>query len=210
MRVVFEACKGTDLLEVSPPPPAPLIRCLELKGIARGSHVEKYNDKSFISAKEAYEQAIVVADQSSSSRSGASLRIALSSLIARYCDNTDKARELVYPLLDWVVEHPVKFRDLVSNALELKDSLSKEARLRELKAVIDAMSHTDGYDYGGSASSHWYECPNGHPYFIGECGGAMETGRCYQCGVSVGGTSHELLSSNRAVGGSVREALGGR
>jgi len=24
----------------------------------------------------------------------------------------------------------------------------------------------------GLSSGHWYECPNGHPYVIGECGGA--------------------------------------
>ena len=24
----------------------------------------------------------------------------------------------------------------------------------------------------GLDSGHWYECPNGHPYVIGECGGA--------------------------------------
>ncbi|CAG8471028.1 5060_t:CDS:10 [Dentiscutata erythropus] len=26
-------------------------------------------------------------------------------------------------------------------------------------------------------SGHWYQCPNGHPYTIGECGGAMEASR---------------------------------
>ncbi len=26
----------------------------------------------------------------------------------------------------------------------------------------------------GLSKGHWYECLNGHPYVIGECGGAME------------------------------------
>ncbi len=39
----------------------------------------------------------------------------------------------------------------------------------------------------GLSSGHWYECPNGHPYVIGECGGAMEVGRCSVCNVQIGG-----------------------
>lgn len=33
----------------------------------------------------------------------------------------------------------------------------------------------------GLSSGHWYECPNGHPYVIGECGGAMEKTKCPEC-----------------------------
>ena len=29
----------------------------------------------------------------------------------------------------------------------------------------------------GLGQGHWFTCPNGHPYFIGECGGAMQTGK---------------------------------
>ena len=39
----------------------------------------------------------------------------------------------------------------------------------------------------GLDSGHWYECPNGHPYVIGECGGAMEVGRCPTCNSQIGG-----------------------
>jgi len=39
----------------------------------------------------------------------------------------------------------------------------------------------------GLSSGHWYECPNGHPYVIGECGGAMEVGRCSVCNAEIGG-----------------------
>lgn len=45
-------------------------------------------------------------------------------------------------------------------------------------------------------SGHWYKCPNGHFYCIGECGGAMQVGICPECGASIGGTSHTLLSDN--------------
>jgi RimJ/RimL family protein N-acetyltransferase len=43
---------------------------------------------------------------------------------------------------------------------------------------------------------YWFRCPNGHSYLIGECGGAMETSRCPDCGQSVGGRGHALLGSN--------------
>jgi hypothetical protein len=45
-------------------------------------------------------------------------------------------------------------------------------------------------------SGHWYRCPNGHLYVIGECGMAMQTSRCNECGESIGGDSHTLLSTN--------------
>ena len=25
----------------------------------------------------------------------------------------------------------------------------------------------------GLGAGHWFECPNGHPYVVGECGGAI-------------------------------------
>ena len=35
---------------------------------------------------------------------------------------------------------------------------------------------------------------------IGECGGAMQTGKCIECGVKVGGSSHRLLADNEHAG----------
>lgn len=43
---------------------------------------------------------------------------------------------------------------------------------------------------------HWYTCPNGHVFVIGECGGAMQVSRCNECGAQIGGSSHQLLNSN--------------
>ncbi|XP_072299387.1 E3 ubiquitin-protein ligase rnf213-alpha-like [Eucyclogobius newberryi] len=36
----------------------------------------------------------------------------------------------------------------------------------------------------------WYNCPNGHPCAIGECGQPMETSRCVDCGAQIGGINH--------------------
>ena len=48
----------------------------------------------------------------------------------------------------------------------------------------------------GSVSGHWYKCPNGHIYYIGDCGGATQLSRCNECGAAIGGGSHRLVSGN--------------
>ncbi|NWW98516.1 RN213 ligase, partial [Caloenas nicobarica] len=40
-------------------------------------------------------------------------------------------------------------------------------------------------------------CPNGHPCTVGECGRPVETSRCLDCGVSVGGMYHKALPGFR-------------
>lgn len=52
----------------------------------------------------------------------------------------------------------------------------------------------------GSARGHWYSCPNGHVYNIGDCGGATVESSCPDCHARIGGTGHRLLASNRAAG----------
>ncbi|EEQ35140.1 Ab1-133 [Microsporum canis CBS 113480] len=43
-------------------------------------------------------------------------------------------------------------------------------------------------------SGHWYNCANGHPFVIGECGMPMELARCPECGASIGGQHHTAVS----------------
>ncbi|XP_041979115.1 NFX1-type zinc finger-containing protein 1-like [Aricia agestis] len=52
----------------------------------------------------------------------------------------------------------------------------------------------------GLGPGHWYKCPNGHFYCIGECGGAMQVGTCPECKEKIGGRSHALLPTNRHAG----------
>ncbi|NWU70212.1 RN213 ligase, partial [Pterocles burchelli] len=47
----------------------------------------------------------------------------------------------------------------------------------------------------GAGSS--LSCPNGHPCTVGECGLPMETSRCLDCGVHVGGEQHRPLRGFR-------------
>jgi len=48
----------------------------------------------------------------------------------------------------------------------------------------------------GLSKGHWFKCPNGHYYCIGECGGAMEQAKCPECKAVIGGTSHRLTTGN--------------
>lgn len=208
MRKVFEACAGAT---ETPPPPAHLIWCLKLKAMAYVARAGDCNDEYYVKGLEAYQEAIDVADSSASARSGAKLRIDLGSFIAKHGRNLDRTREMVYPLLDWVLDHPVQFQALADSARDLKQKLSEDSHISELRGVLQAMNRIPegAYNYGGSASSHWFECRNGHPFFIGECGGAMQISHCIECGEPVGGDSHSLLDSNRGVTGVIRDALGG-
>ena len=43
----------------------------------------------------------------------------------------------------------------------------------EKRQVVKAM---------GEAKGHWYSCPNGHVYNIGDCGGATVVAHCPDCG----------------------------
>ena len=59
---------------------------------------------------------------------------------------------------------------------KLKDILKDN--IIDKKMIIEAV---------GLSSGHWFECPNGHPYVIGECGGAMEKSLCPECKAEIGG-----------------------
>lgn len=49
----------------------------------------------------------------------------------------------------------------------------------------------------GLPKGHWYKCPNGHVYAIGECGGAAQRGKCPECSVTIGGVNHALETGNQ-------------
>ena len=52
-----------------------------------------------------------------------------------------------------------------------------------------------------SGAKRWFTCPNGHPFAIGDCGGATVKARCPECNEEIGGSGHELLGTNRVLGG---------
>jgi len=63
-------------------------------------------------------------------------------------------------------------------------AVTEQERLSILKAM-------------GSVSGHWYKCPRGHFYYIGECGGAVTSSQCPECGSVIGGGQHRLAAGNR-------------
>ncbi|XP_064088896.1 NFX1-type zinc finger-containing protein 1-like isoform X2 [Macrobrachium nipponense] len=48
----------------------------------------------------------------------------------------------------------------------------------------------------GLKQGHWFKCPNGHIYCIGDCGGAMQEAVCPECKAVIGGGSHALRTDN--------------
>jgi len=73
----------------------------------------------------------------------------------------------------------------------IKNNITKE----EKRAVYLAMLSDVGSGVG-SFGGHWYTCPNGHVYTIGECGGANQESVCPDCGARVGGSNHQRLPGN--------------
>ncbi|KAJ9093932.1 hypothetical protein QFC20_007017 [Naganishia adeliensis] len=51
--------------------------------------------------------------------------------------------------------------------------------------------------FGFSHRGHFFTCPNGHPYVITECGGAMQQSACPECGATIGGNDHRVDRANR-------------
>jgi hypothetical protein len=190
---VFEACGGNTHIEVPTPSHRSIIQTIDLIGTAYSRLVEKYNDDNYINAINALNELIEVCDATQSIRMGGAARISLSKLVLEWSKGSDetKIKSILDPILKKDFES--KFKDLYDEATSIMNQSSQSS----LQSVIKAMHKIDNYDYGGSWNSHWYECPNGHPYFIGNCGGAMETARCIECGELVGGTGHQLVSSNR-------------
>ena len=64
------------------------------------------------------------------------------------------------------------------------------------------------HDGGYTGDGHWFACRNGHTYVIDECGGAMQTAVCPQCGARIGGAQHQLLNDNAPANEFLRQARG--
>ncbi|KAF4653045.1 hypothetical protein FOL46_009384, partial [Perkinsus olseni] len=78
---------------------------------------------------------------------------------------------------------------------KLLKAFRQEVTLEERHAINEAMS-SDGW---GAAAGRWFACPNGHPYFIADCGGAMTAAACPECGAVIGGANHSSAAGNTFV-----------
>ncbi|KAJ4399128.1 hypothetical protein N0V91_009660 [Didymella pomorum] len=67
-----------------------------------------------------------------------------------------------------------------------------EVTKEEIEAIKRAM--VSGRGGIGTHSGHWYNCENGHPFAIGECGMPMQLATCPECGAQVGGQGHTAVA----------------
>ncbi|CAB4484431.1 unnamed protein product [Rhizophagus irregularis] len=102
----------------------------------------------------------------------------------RYKNSEEGFRDGLYKRLANLLEN---CNEVENCAMNLSRTLSIEEKLEIHRAMKSEFN----------SSGHWYECPNGHPYTIGECGGAMQLSRCPDCHEQIGGGGHQLTSGNR-------------
>jgi hypothetical protein len=76
---------------------------------------------------------------------------------------------------------------------QLEASFETKLSDDEARMVFEAMGHGGG---GITGAGHWFQCPNGHPYMIADCGGAMVESRCPECGAGIGGGGYRLRGDN--------------
>jgi len=69
-----------------------------------------------------------------------------------------------------------------------RDTFYAPVSLEEMTDIVKALNF--------SHRGHFYKCPKGHTFVITECGGAMESSRCPECGEAIGGSGHDLLATN--------------
>lgn len=195
MHCVFEACEASDQVEVSAPPAHLLIRAMKMLSEKHIQSTNTLKDNHYEKACEVLRQCIDLCDSSQSHSSACEVRLTLSTFLLTFNSLAlnDEIKREAHEMLDWIINHPTDFRDMKRKAVELKN----QDHVADIRSVIKAMHVHDGYDYGGSWSDHWYQCENGHLYFIGNCGQAMQESRCVECRVAIGGTDHQLLQSNR-------------
>ncbi|KAF5240849.1 hypothetical protein FAUST_4149 [Fusarium austroamericanum] len=79
----------------------------------------------------------------------------------------------------------------VGDMVELYEPRHEEVTPEELASIRSAM--VTGPHGMATHSGHWYNCVNGHPFAIGECGMPMEMARCPECGAAIGGSSHRAV-----------------
>ncbi|GAA5934053.1 uncharacterized protein JCM15063_000542 [Sporobolomyces koalae] len=93
----------------------------------------------------------------------------------------------------WLDEQILPGRDKIAEQWksllqEVQGHFYQQVTDEELKLVIQSQEF--------ATSSHWYICPNGHTYTIGDCGGAVMQAQCPECGATIGGAGHRVAEGN--------------
>ena len=198
---VYEAAGGGGQVEVPKPSALKLIRVLLLlvehfQGKVEAAASDEARAKEFQRARKYADEALEVAENSSVVRTGADVRICNARLLrAAYTSHglmSEPHKAEVQALLDWVINHPsaAVTPEQKETASRLRQAVSMGITLEEKASVVIALGGSGGF------AGHWYECPNGHEYFIDNCGMANQVSRCIECGARVGGESYQLTLGN--------------
>nr|XP_055068724.1 NFX1-type zinc finger-containing protein 1 isoform X2 [Misgurnus anguillicaudatus] len=98
-----------------------------------------------------------------------------------------------------------QLREILEDTLPFSEGL--ELQVKRMFAELDAKLPRSGLGITdeeremivkavGLTKGHWYKCPNGHVYAIGECGGATQQSNCPECNATIGGANHTLVQGN--------------
>ncbi|KAI9312838.1 hypothetical protein BX666DRAFT_772284 [Dichotomocladium elegans] len=90
--------------------------------------------------------------------------------------------------------------ELVNKIKEQQEIDRQRITQREKTDIIHAMNEETKTGVNNIVGGRWFVCEKGHPYFIGDCGGATEISKCPHCGGLIGGLQHRVLESNRFYG----------
>ncbi|KAG8784877.1 hypothetical protein FRC19_000650 [Serendipita sp. 401] len=96
------------------------------------------------------------------------------------------SREVVERDFDVPVRECFKYWEDLVTTLKRPAVFYSAVSEKELQEVVGSFKEF-------SHRGHWYTCPNGHIFTIGECGGAMQISRCHECGSTIGGSNHQTV-----------------
>ena len=88
---------------------------------------------------------------------------------------------------------PTEYIDKIKSIFDKCSGKLTKVELNNIRKALPEM-----FKPGWGGASRIYECPNGHPYFIGNCGGAMQATHCPECGEPIGGGNHRVVQGNVA------------
>lgn len=106
--------------------------------------------------------------------------------------HAERSREAIAAARKLCHQYPGQTNGLSSEIDEAEEMLKLETfysavTSEERLEIIAAMAR----EFRGTG--HWYYCQNGHPFTIGECGGAVQLSACPECGARVGGQGHRTV-----------------
>ena len=96
---------------------------------------------------------------------------------------------------DLCTQYPGSTAELIPEVEKAETSLREQTYYavvsqEEVRSVLSAIKNAK--EFSGS-TGHWYTCVNGHPFNIGNCGGANQQSVCPECGAQIGGRNHQMV-----------------